>query len=150
MPTATKSHAAFSSPLHSASFAFRFFCRRRLLLKARNGRGAVIGLVPAFCQRAGQHQFSSSRRLSSPFAVVQSKQNGRPAFLTPHSEIPFRVHFGPLGNTHELLSKMKRVTEILQLAVVIQRSWPTSILEIKTSEKFHFLPRDVSAKRAII
>jgi hypothetical protein len=23
------------------------------------------------------------------------------ALVTSHSEIPFRVHFGPLGNTHQ-------------------------------------------------
>jgi len=50
-----------------------WFGRTCLLLKSCDGRGAVIGLVSAFGQGAGQHEFPSRHGLSFSFTAVQSK-----------------------------------------------------------------------------
>ena len=57
--------------------------------------------MPAFGQRASQHELAGRQRLTVSFTMVQSKQNRRPALLALHPEIPLCVDFWPTGNMHK-------------------------------------------------
>lgn len=43
-----------------------------------------------------------------------------------------------------LATEMKRVSQVLQFAIVIQRSWPPPILETQVLEKLNFFRRRIS------
>jgi hypothetical protein len=45
---------------------------------------------------------------------------------------------------------MKRISEALQLAIIIERSWAPPVHEAQVSEKLDFLWRRVSAERTIL
>jgi len=45
---------------------------------------------------------------------------------------------------------MKRISEALQLAIIIERSWAPPVPEAQLSEKLDFLWRRVSAERTIL
>src|SRR5215831_14004371 len=52
--------------------------------------------------------------------------------------------------SHLRLTEMNRISEALQLAIIIERSWAPPVPEAQLSEKLDFLWRRVSAERTIL
>src|SRR2546428_507755 len=61
------------------------------------------------------------------------------------------VSFSACGCTFAwlLATEMERVSQVLQFAIVIQRSWPPTIMGMQLFQKLDFLWGRVSAKRTI-
>ena len=79
-------------------------CFALLFLEAKNGRRGVIRFVPAFGQRAGEHELCSRwQDFFRSFAAVQAKQNRQLTLLAENSEIPPRVGPGPVRHNHSKL-----------------------------------------------
>jgi hypothetical protein len=78
--------------------------RCRLFLKAGHSRRTVVGLMPAFGRRTGQHELSARmRRFAFPFTPVESEENGCLALLAFDAEVPFCIYFGPARNLHSFV-----------------------------------------------
>jgi len=71
----------------------------RLLLKAQNRGGRVVGPVTAFRMNASQQKLSDGFGLRFSVAVVESEQDWHFALAAAHAEIPSCVNFGP-GHSH--------------------------------------------------